>query len=129
MQVESWRHQACRVMTNGDREGRIFLSNSHTNNVIFFLFTIKSTCYAFKKRLPKEIRQDTTWHDAVILTQQWRHLKDYARTFQYNQWTAVGMPRDAKWRSLGRIFYPILTLMIYSYNPATYMYSLTFRLL
>ena len=26
-------------MTNGDREGRIFLSNPHTNNGFFFLLT------------------------------------------------------------------------------------------
>ena len=30
-------HEACRVMTKGDREGRIFLSNPHTNNGFFFL--------------------------------------------------------------------------------------------
>ena len=31
------RHpEACRVMTNGDREGRIFLSHPHTNNGFFF---------------------------------------------------------------------------------------------
>ena len=32
-------HEACRVMTNGDPEGRIFLSYPHTNNGFFFLFT------------------------------------------------------------------------------------------
>ena len=32
-------HEACRVMTNGDLEGRIFLSYPHTNNVFFFLLT------------------------------------------------------------------------------------------
>ena len=35
--LESW---ACRVMTNGDREGRIFLSHPHTNNGFSFLHTI-----------------------------------------------------------------------------------------
>ena len=32
-----WHHEACRVMTNGDPEGRIFLSYPHTNNGFFYL--------------------------------------------------------------------------------------------
>ena len=36
-----WHHEACRVMTNGDPGGRIFLSYSHTNNGFFFLLTLK----------------------------------------------------------------------------------------
>ena len=32
-------HKACRVMTNGDPEGRIFLSYPHTNNGLFFVLT------------------------------------------------------------------------------------------
>ena len=35
--VAFWHHEACRVMTNGDPEGRIFLSHPHTNNGFFFL--------------------------------------------------------------------------------------------
>ena len=34
-------HEACRVMTNGDREEQIFLSHPHTNNGFFFLLTTK----------------------------------------------------------------------------------------
>ena len=34
-----WHHQACRVMTNGDPEGGIFLSYPHTNNGFLFLLT------------------------------------------------------------------------------------------
>ena len=34
-------HEACRVMTNGDREGRVFLSHPNTNNVFLFLLTTK----------------------------------------------------------------------------------------
>ena len=30
--ITDWHHGACRVMTNGDREGRIFLSHPHTYN-------------------------------------------------------------------------------------------------
>ena len=35
-----WHHKACRVKTNGDPEGRIFLSYPHMNNGLFFLLTI-----------------------------------------------------------------------------------------
>ena len=38
--IVSWHRDACRVMTNGDPEGRIFLSYPHTNNEFFLLFTI-----------------------------------------------------------------------------------------
>ena len=34
-------HYFGRVMTNGDHEGRVFQSHPHTNNVFFFLLTIK----------------------------------------------------------------------------------------
>ena len=37
--ITVWHHEACGVMTNGDSEGRIFLSYLHTNNVFFFLLT------------------------------------------------------------------------------------------
>ena len=37
--ITNWHHEACRVMTIGDREGLIFLSNPHTNNGFFFLLT------------------------------------------------------------------------------------------
>ena len=38
--ITVWHHEACQVMTNGDPEGRIFLSYSHPNNGFFFLLTI-----------------------------------------------------------------------------------------
>ena len=37
--IAFWHHEACRVMTNGDPEGWIFLSYPHTNNGVFFLLT------------------------------------------------------------------------------------------
>ena len=37
--ISVWHHEACRVMTNGDNEGQIFLSHPHTNNGFFFLLT------------------------------------------------------------------------------------------
>ena len=35
--IAVWHHEACRVITNGDLERRIFLSYAHTNNGFFFL--------------------------------------------------------------------------------------------
>ena len=37
--IAVWHHEACRVMTNADPEGQIFLSYPHTNNGLFFLLT------------------------------------------------------------------------------------------
>ena len=37
LRITIWHHEACRVMTNGDLEGRIFLSYPHTNKGFFFL--------------------------------------------------------------------------------------------
>ena len=37
--ITVWHHEACRVMTNGDPAGQIFLSYPHTNNGFFFLLT------------------------------------------------------------------------------------------
>ena len=37
--ITVWHYEACRVLTNGDREGRIFLSYPHTNNGFLFLPT------------------------------------------------------------------------------------------
>ena len=39
LMIAVWHHEACRVMANGDPEGRIFLSYPHPNNGFFFLFT------------------------------------------------------------------------------------------
>ena len=39
--ITDWHHEACRVMTSRDHEGRIFLSHPHTNNGFFFLLTAK----------------------------------------------------------------------------------------
>ena len=37
--ITVWHHEACRVITNGDSKGRIFLSYPHMNNGFFFLLT------------------------------------------------------------------------------------------
>ena len=39
--IMDWHHEACRVMTNSDRERWIFVSHPHMNNEFFFLFTTK----------------------------------------------------------------------------------------
>ena len=35
--ITDWHHEACRLMTKGDHDGRIFLSHPHRNNGLFFL--------------------------------------------------------------------------------------------
>ena len=45
-----WHHEACRVMTNDDLEGPIFLSYPHTNNGFFFLLT--TSFFLFQNKLP-----------------------------------------------------------------------------
>ena len=44
--IAIWHHEACRVMTNGDPEGRIFVSYPHMNNGFFFL-RITAFIYSF----------------------------------------------------------------------------------
>ena len=47
--ITDWYHEAFRVMTNGDGEGRIFLSHSHMKNGFFFLLTTKYLILYCKK--------------------------------------------------------------------------------
>ena len=47
--ITDWHHEACRVMTISDREGRIFLSHTHMNNGFFFLLNTKCLIYIGKK--------------------------------------------------------------------------------
>ena len=51
LRIAAWHHEACRVMTNGDSAGRIFLSFHHTNNGFFFLLT--TVFFYFKNKLPE----------------------------------------------------------------------------
>ena len=39
--ITVWHQKACRVMTNGDHKGHIFLSYFHPNSGLFFLLTIR----------------------------------------------------------------------------------------
>ena len=46
--IAVWHHEACRVMKNGDPEGRVFLYYHKTNNGFFFLLTtVYSSSYLF----------------------------------------------------------------------------------
>ena len=59
------------MMTNGDREGWIFLSHPHMNNGFFFFLTIKYHILKRFKEVPEyaEIR-----YDMMTPLKQWRHL-------------------------------------------------------
>ena len=60
--IANWHHEACLVMTNGDPEGRIFLSYPHTNNGFLFLLT---TVFLFQNKLP-EVTEYTKIHLYVM---------------------------------------------------------------
>ena len=51
--IDDCHHEACRVMTNGDRERQIFLSDLHTNNELFFLLTIDKRIFIFQRKAPR----------------------------------------------------------------------------
>ena len=55
-------HEACRVMTNGDPEGQIFISHPHMINGFFFLLTIKYRilCLKCSQKFMNELRCDMT---------------------------------------------------------------------
>ena len=46
--ITDWHHDACRVMTIGDREGRIFLSHSRINNGYFSCSPLNTSFYIRK---------------------------------------------------------------------------------
>ena len=51
--ITNWNHETCRVMTIGDRDGRIFLSDPHTNYGFFFQYIF----YIEKKNRKKTTRK------------------------------------------------------------------------
>ena len=55
--------EACRVMKNGDRERRLFLSHPHTNTKFVFLLTLKYRILLHECPKYAEMR-----HDGVYLT-------------------------------------------------------------
>ena len=50
--ITDWHHEACGVMTNGDPEGRIFLSHPHTIDGFYFLLPFH-TVFCVEKGLPE----------------------------------------------------------------------------
>ena len=60
------------MMTNGDHEGLIFLSHTHTNNGFFFLPPLNTSFILGKtwQRLPENPEYAEMLHDDVILTLQ-----------------------------------------------------------
>ena len=50
--ITAWHHEACRVMTNIDPKGQIFLSYPHTKNG-FYSF-LAHHCFLFKNKLPED---------------------------------------------------------------------------
>ena len=58
-------HEARRVMTNGDREGWIFLSHLHMHNEFFVLLTIKYSIFELKKKLPEVPEYAEMQHDTM----------------------------------------------------------------
>ena len=55
--ITHWHHEICLVMINGDREGRIFLSQSHTKRGLFFLLTTWYLIWYLKNM--KKVRKET----------------------------------------------------------------------
>ena len=55
--ITYWHHEACRVMTNGAREGKNFLSLPHTNNRLFFLLLTKYRTILFWEHMKNASRK------------------------------------------------------------------------
>ena len=54
--ITDWHHETCRVMTNGDHEGRIFLSHPDRKNVFFLSCSPLNTSFILKKKFEKTSR-------------------------------------------------------------------------
>ena len=67
--ITDWHHEACRVLTISDREGRIFLSHPYTHDGYFFLLTTKYLIIYYKdmKKLPENREFAEMRHDDVIV--------------------------------------------------------------
>ena len=61
-----WHHEASRVMTNGDPEGRIFLSYPHTNNRLFFLLITVFLAHLSRRLMGELIVYQSLWHPSVV---------------------------------------------------------------
>ena len=83
------------MMTNGDREGRIFLSHSHTNIGFFSCSPLNTSFYIGKivKRLPENPEYAEIQHDDVIFTLQWRHGSTCGRRATVRFYLSYGLVR------------------------------------
>ena len=81
--ITDWHHEACRVMKNGDREGRIFLSHPHMNNGFFFLLTTKYLIL-YWKNMKKTYRKSWIQWDATW----WGHF-NITKTSEIDVWLFV----------------------------------------
>ena len=70
--ITDWQYEACRVMTKGDCQGRIFLSHPHMNNGFFFLLTTKFRILYWKnmKKASRNPEFVEMRHGDVLLTLQ-----------------------------------------------------------
>ena len=102
--ITVWHHKACRVITNSDPEGQIFLSHLHTNNGFFFLLNIKYRTLCYNQIRPLEV-PEYTWYDDVTLTQQCSHLTTMCMS---SNTTNVQPSSDSlgKITWVNKIFYP-----------------------
>ena len=81
--IALWHHEACRVMTNKDAEGQIFLSYTHMNIGFNFLLT---TVSLFKNKLPEVPEYaKIQFHMMTSLNVAMTSLDDNVCEFQYNQ--------------------------------------------
>ena len=74
--ITDWRHEACPVMTNGDQEGRFFLSIL-TRIINCFSCSPLSTAFYIRKtwkRLPENLEYAEMRHGDVIFNTFWRHF-------------------------------------------------------
>ena len=68
--ITDWRHEACGVMTIGDREGRIVQYQPHTHDRYFFFLTTKYMYLIFNKKKTENPEFEEMRHGDDILTLQ-----------------------------------------------------------
>ena len=82
--ITDWHHEACRVMTNGDHEGRIFLSHPPLNDEYFFsfLYVIIIMCQLVLSNDTFYQTVDTLMSFLNGIRQKARNSIQYAMSFQ-----------------------------------------------
>ena len=71
LRIAVWHHETCRVMTNGDPEGRIFLSYPQTNNGFFTCSLLNTAFYVYKGSRSSWMRWDATCYHKVTWPYMW----------------------------------------------------------